>query len=65
MQKRKKLYKNCYIHKETKYSKKNYSEINRRKLCKKLLGRCPVGLPDLGYANAGPEGPADSQGNAP
>ena len=30
-----------------------------------MLGRCPVGLPDLGCANTGPEGPADSQGSAP
>ena len=51
---------------------KNYSKINRRKEImqkrknyKKLLGRCLVGLPDLGHANSGPEGPAGSQGSAP
>ena len=52
---------------------KNYSKINRRKYVmqkrknyiKNLLARCPVGLPDLGCANAGPEGPAGSQGSAP
>ena len=37
----------------------------RKKYIKKLLGRCPVGLPDLGCANSGPEGPAGSQGSAP
>ena len=65
MQKRKKLYNFFYIHKETKYSKKNYSEINRRKLYKKLLGRCPLGLPTLGFANTGPEGLEGSTGSAP
>ena len=30
-----------------------------------MLGRCPVGLPDLGFANTGLEGPAGSQGSAP
>ena len=29
------------------------------------MGRCLVGLPDLGCANSGPGGPAGSQGSAP
>ena len=37
----------------------------RKKLYKKFVAALPVGLPDLGCANAGPEGPADSQGSAP
>ena len=41
---------------------KNYSE---KKLYKKMLELYPVGLPDLGSANTGPEGPAGSQGSAP
>ena len=37
----------------------------RKNYITNLLAHCPVGLPDLGCANAGPGGPADSQGSAP
>ena len=32
---------------------------------KKLLGRCPLGPPTLGFANTGPEGLEGSTGSAP
>ena len=41
------------------------SNAEKIKLYKKLLGRCLLGLPTLGFANTGPEGPAASTGSAP
>ena len=44
---------------------KKINNAEKKKLYKKFVGALPSGPPDLGCANAGPEGPAGSQGSAP